>query len=107
MKGFTYEYAPEIIADGKPHLAVGTSNGMFIPVVQVGETHGGTPLWFVEDPRHQGKVFPLFVKSLTRREWVLRCACGKPECTMEWVLKVKTRGHHPLPDALATSDNTT
>lgn len=101
MKGFTYDYAPEEAKEG-PHLAVYTSNGFAIPVVPERGGHGGSPLWYVEDASQQGKVFPLFLRHLSRKEWVLRCACGKEGCTQEWVLKVKVRGRHPLPDAVVT-----
>lgn len=101
MSKFVHDYAPEIISDGIAHLAVDRGNGIFIPVVQETETHGGTPVWFVESPTDQGKIFPMYLKSLSRKQWVFRCACGKDGCTLEWVLPVKYRGRHPLPDAVA------
>ncbi len=101
MKGFNYEYAPEEAKEG-PHLVVYTHDGMGLPILPVSKSHGGSPLWYVEDPTVQGKVFPLFLKSLSKTLWVLRCACGKQGCNLEWHLKVRFRGRHPLPDAVAT-----
>lgn len=101
MSKFSYDFAPEIVQDGVAHLAVDKGHGIFVPVVQETKDHGGTPVWFISDPTQQGGVFPLYLKSLTRKEWVFRCACGKEGCTAEWVAKIKIRGHHPLPDAVA------
>lgn len=106
MTKMSYEYAPEIVKDGKAHLAAYTSNGFAIPLVQETKEHGGTPLYYVEDPSIQGGVFPMYIKSLSRREWVLRCACGKQGCTLQWVLKVRIKGRHELPDAVAEPGDT-